>query len=156
VQFKTNNLEPKWDDWYNYADWMFEIEILSSETIKYTIGIEELDSSWKAKVSKGSHTMYEYEWIYNNSAFTGVSDGQTIDETIGGDSSGDGGNSGDGSSGGTTIILDLPDLKIGAGPTFAHNYTFAENGDNVNLTWTTQDTMTAYHAMNLTLDGQFH
>jgi len=54
VQFKTNNIEPKWDTWYNYADWMFEIEISGSETIKYTIGIEELDSSWKAKVTKGS------------------------------------------------------------------------------------------------------
>ena len=75
VRFKTNNLEPKWTTWYNYADWMWEIEINGSQLIKYTVGIEELDSSWKALVSKGGSDRYEYEWIYSNSAFNGTNDG---------------------------------------------------------------------------------
>ena len=72
VEFKTNNLEPKWD-WYNYADWMISIAVDSANPIDYTVGIEEADQSWKSKTTSQGSLMYEYEWIYSNSQFVNSS-----------------------------------------------------------------------------------
>ena len=71
VNFKTNNIEPKHPNWYNNGDFVLDLEISGDKTVSYVIGIELVDSSFKSKTTIKGYPAYEYEWIYDESIFSG-------------------------------------------------------------------------------------
>ncbi len=136
VKFGTNNLEPKWN-WYNFADWKFEIEVISeNDSIIQVIGINEADTSWKSVMSRGQYQLFEYTWDFSPSAFEASDDAVDLETTIANHSAGgnDGGDGGDneggdgGSDGGDQIVLDLPDFAHSSESPYTHSYYFDQDG----------------------------